>query len=140
MAEGKLKLSRIGSLAMSARNNIDGLATDYEAFNAKCDAHRSDVRGLTEQVAEMDGDLGFSVGVLGNSVADSNAGVVASQPPQPNPNLAPIPQPAVAAVNLELRTDAPGTTQLSPPGVGQLNNFPFPEHASGFDGQTGTDG
>lgn len=69
-----MKLTRLSDKAMKARSNIEALDQAYDEFNAKASNHATEVGELTEQIGEMQSDLGFSVTTLGNSVASSNAG------------------------------------------------------------------
>ena len=112
-----LKLSRLSDKAMKARSNIEALDRAYDDFNNKAGNHAAEVSELTAQIGEMQSDLNFAVGTLGNSVAASNAGAGEGQ------QRLVVSQNGVGVTQQPETETHAQTASASPPEVGQGNTF-----------------
>ena len=66
-----IELKGLRAKALAARSHLDKINAAYDKFNAAAPAHADEVAKMATDLGEMQSDLEFATGLLGNSAGES---------------------------------------------------------------------
>jgi hypothetical protein len=70
-SEMAIELKGLRAKALAARSHLDKINAAYDKFNAAAPAHADEVAKMATDLGEMQSDLEFATGLLGNSADGS---------------------------------------------------------------------
>jgi hypothetical protein len=70
-SEMAIELKGLRAKALAARSHLDKINAAYDKFNAAAPAHADEVAKMATDLGEMQSDLEFATGLLGNSAEGS---------------------------------------------------------------------